>query len=124
MRLGNVIRDMNYRTAVGTARTELMKRLPGQCMSACIFPYFRGEYRYLDDDSAIGIHRFSFDKDFGGAITSEVSQEVSGEIVAFIKRRPPDPSLFTLMTQTPPNDIYVLPRDDLVKLRIVTGDIY
>ena len=101
-----------------------MKRLSGQCMSACIFPYFRGEYRYLDDDSAIGIHRFSFGKDFGGAITSEVSQELSGKIVAFIKRGRADSSLFTLMTQTPPDDIYVLPRDGLVKLRVVTGDIY
>ena len=86
MRLGETIRDLHFRTAVGVKSTEPLKSLPGQCMSACIYPYLGGDYRYLDDGSVIGIHRFKFGQDLGGQLTAEVSQQLSGEIVDYIKK--------------------------------------
>ena len=124
MRFGDVIRELHYRTEVGVAGYEPLNRLPGQCMSACIYPYLGGEYRYLGPGSAIGIHRFTFGKDFGGPATSEISQKLSGQIVDYIKRSRADPSLFALMTQTPPDEVYVLSSDELQRFKIVTGDIY
>jgi hypothetical protein len=124
MQLGDSIRALHYRTDVGSAGLEPMQRRPGKCMSACIFPYLGGEYRYLAAESAIGIHQFRFDRDVGGSVATQVSQLLSGEIVAFIKRSRADPNLFALMTQTPPDDIHIISPDDLNKLRVVTNDLY
>jgi len=134
MLLGEIIRNRHFRTAVGRIgpeiATELLWRgnrfepLPGQCLSACIYPYLGGEYRYLTDGSAIGIHRFKFSKDVGGEITSEISQELSGMIVDYIKKSRADPSLFVLMTQTPPDRMSIIPRSELKALRVVTDDIF
>ena len=124
IRLGDAIRSMHFRTDVGSAGSAPMQRLPGQCMSACIFPYLGGEYRYLADGSSIGIHQFRFDHDLGAQIATEVSQQLSGEIVAYIKRSRADPDLFTLMTHTPPEDIHLISADELNRLKVVTGDIY
>ena len=123
MRLGDAIRDLHFRTDIGTAGPTPMSRQPGQCMSACIYPYLGGEYRYLDTGSVIGIHRFRFEKDFGGALASEVSQQVSGEIVSYLKRARADPSLFALMVQTAPEKIRILSADELRDFKIVTGDV-
>ena len=124
MRLGDFIRAIHFRTDVGLAGTEPMTRLPGQCLSACIYPYLGGEYRYLAEGSIIGIHQFNFEKDFGGAVTSQISQLLSGQIVEFIKRSRADPDLFAIMVKTAPSDIQVISQDDLEKLNVVTGDVY
>ena len=55
IRLGDAIRDLHFRTDVGVAGTDPMSRRPGLCLSACIYPYLGGEYRYLSKGSAIGI---------------------------------------------------------------------
>jgi hypothetical protein len=70
MLLGDVIRRFHYWTNVAAAGTEDMTLEPGQCLSACIYPYLGGQYRYLHKGSIIGIHRFRFGKDFGGTTTS------------------------------------------------------
>jgi hypothetical protein len=125
MLLGDAIRELHYRTNVGAlGDAGQMKLLPGRCMSACIYPYLGGEYRYLSADSVIGIHRFAFQEDYGGSVTSEVSQILAGRIVDYIKRSRADSGLFTLMTQASPDDIHILSSDELAKFKVVTGDIY
>jgi len=124
IRLGDAIRAAGYRTDVGSAGSQPMQRLPGQCMSACIFPYLGGEYRYLADGSSIGIHQFRFERDLGAAVATDVSQRISGEIVSYIKRSRADPSLFALMTQTSPEEMRIISAQELTKLKVVTGDIY
>jgi hypothetical protein len=52
-----------------------------------------------------------------------VSQLLVGEIVDFLNRLGVDPTLFKLMTDTVPNNVYIIPNDQLTKLRVVTGDI-
>ena len=91
IKLGDAIRQLRYRTDVGAEDPMPMTVAPGQCFSACIYPYLGGEYRYLKEGSVIGIHRFRFGKDFGGRVTSEISQQLSGEIVSFIARSRADP---------------------------------
>jgi len=54
---------------------------PGQCVSACIYPYLGGDYRYLVEGSAIGIHQFRFIGDLGTSAATILSQELSGKIV-------------------------------------------
>ena len=124
IKLGDAIRQLRYRTDVGAEDPMPMTVAPGQCFSACIYPYLGGEYRYLKEGSVIGIYRFRFGKDFGGRVTSEISQQLSGEIVSFIARSRADPNLFAVMSQTSPDDVQVLSSEDLKKFKIVTGDIY
>ena len=115
IKLGDAIRRLRYRTDVGAEDPVPMTVTPGECLSACIYPYLGG---------VIGIHRFRFGKDFGGDITSEISQQLSGEIVSFIARSRADPRLFAVMSQTPPDNVQVLSSEDLKKFKIVTADIY
>jgi hypothetical protein len=124
IKLGDAIRQLRYRTDVGAEDPTPMTVAQGLCLSACIYPYLGGEYRYLKEGSVIGIHRFRFSKDFGGDITSEISQQLSGEIVSFIARSRADPRLFAVMSHTPPDDVQVLSSEDLKKFKIVTRDIY
>ena len=124
LKLGDAIRQLHYRTDVGTANSVPMTINTGLCLSACIYPYLGGEYRYLLDGSAIGIHRFRFENELSGTIASEVTQVVSGEIADFLNRSRVDTKFFPMLTQTPPDDMRIIPRDTLTELNLVTGDIY
>src|SRR5579863_9666524 len=56
IKLGDAIRDLHFRTNVGTVGDEPMSIASGTCLSACIYPYLGGEYRYLREGSSIGVH--------------------------------------------------------------------
>lgn len=124
MRLGDEIRDRHFRTDVGRPSADRSDLVNGECASACVFAYLGGDYRYLSADSAIGVHRFRFEEELGGDITAEISQALSGQIVDYITKSRADPALFTLMTQTSPDSIHIVPRDELERLKVVTGDVY
>ena len=125
IRLGDAIRDLRFRTDVGAAATDPMSRIPGQCLSACIFPYLGGEYRYLSNGSIIGIHRFRFsDPTLSGSVATEVSQLLAGDIVTFFNKSRVDSRLFPLMTKTAPDDIQIISEQELRAMKLVTDDIY
>jgi ATP-dependent protease ClpP protease subunit len=82
IKLGDAIRELHFRTDVGTAGDGPMSTAPGLCLSACIYPYLGGEYRYLHEGSAIGVHRFSFTgTNISGTEAAETSQLLAGHIV-------------------------------------------
>jgi hypothetical protein len=124
LELGDAIRELHYRTDVGVAGSAPMTRGPGLCLSACIYPYLGGEYRYLSDGSSIGIHRFRFEGEIAGSAATEASQVLSGAIVDFLNRSRVDSRFFPMLTQTPPDNISIISPDVLANLKIVTGDIY
>jgi hypothetical protein len=123
LKLGNAISSLHIRTDVGI-RSGDTATLPGQCMSACLFPYLGGEYRYLVNGSKIGVHQFRFDSELGTAVTSAESQELSGTLVEYIRSRRANPVLFTLMSRVLPNDIKILSDKELEDNNVVTNDIY
>jgi hypothetical protein len=100
IKLGDAIRDLHFRTDVGTIGIGVMSIAPGICPSACIYPYLGGEYRYLHQGSAIGVHRFSFTNT---AITAseatETSQLLAGYIVEFLNKSRVTTDFFPLMTK-------------------------
>lgn len=124
MRLGDEIRDRHFRTDVGRPSADGADLAAGKCMSACVFAFLGGDYRYLSSGGTIGVHRFRFEQELGGDVTAEMSQALAGQIVEFISKSRADPALFTLMTQTGPDSIHIVPRDELERLKVVTGDVY
>jgi hypothetical protein len=124
MRLGDEIRDRHFRTDVGQPTADRSDLAKAECSSACVFAYLGGDYRYLSGASAIGVHRFRFEEELGGEVTAEISQALSGQIVDYIVKSRADPALFTLMTQTSPDSIHIVPREELERLKVVTGDVY
>ena len=84
----------------------------------------RGDYRYLTDGSAIGIHQFRFDTGFNPAETAIVGQQLLGKVFDFVKRSRVDTSLFALMISISADRVYVFSREELNKFRIVTGDVF
>lgn len=124
MRLGDEIRTRHFRTDVGRPSADRSDLATGECASACVFAYLGGDYRYLSGDSVLGVHRFRFEEELGGDITAEISQALSGQIVEYITKSRADPALFTLMTETSPDSIHIVPRDELERLKVVTGDVY
>ena len=125
IKLGDAIRGLHFRTDVGMAGDGPMSIAPGLCLSACIYPYLGGEYRYLHEGSAIGVHRFSFgDTTVSADEATETSQLVAGHIVEFLNKSRVTPDFFPLMTKTPPDNIQIIPIDELRSMRVVTDDVF
>jgi hypothetical protein len=125
IKLGDAIRDLHFRTDVGIAGDGPMSIAPGLCLSACIYPYLGGEYRYLHEGSAIGVHRFSFtDTNISASEATETSQLLAGHIVEFLNKSRVTPDFFPLMTKTPPDDIQIIPEKDLRSMKVVTDDVF
>jgi hypothetical protein len=125
IKLGDAIRDLHFRTDVGTVGIEIMSIAPGLCLSACIYPYLGGEYRYLHDRSAIGVHRFSFvNASISANDAAESSQLLAGSIVEFLNKSRVTSDFFPLMTKTPPENIQIIPAEQLRTMRVVTDDIF
>lgn len=97
----------------------------GKCASACVFAYLGGEYRFLKEGSRLGVHRFYFGNET--KITAyegvAISQVMSAEISAYLAQAGVDLKVLTLMSQVDAQDIYWIPREELERLRVVTGPI-
>ena len=125
IKLGNAIRDLHFRTDVGALGIGGMSIAPGLCLSACIYPYLGGEYRYLHQGSAIGVHRFSFtNAAISASEATETSQLLAGYIVEFLNKSTVNSDFFPLMTKTPPDNIQIIPVEQLRTMRVVTDDVF
>ena len=90
------------------AKHRIVKQLPGQCSSACVFAYLGGSFRYLSDASNLGVHQFSInDNNLQAGTAIAISQEAAAQIVEFIKKSRVDIQFFTLMTSALPSEIYL-----------------
>jgi hypothetical protein len=97
IKLGGAIRDLHFRTDVGAVGNGAMSIAPGLCLSACIYPYLGGEYRYLHQGSAIGVHRFSFSNTaISASEATETSQLLAGYIVEFLNKSRVNSDFFRL----------------------------
>jgi hypothetical protein len=127
LELGKAIQAARSMTYVGRKGKDNTLQLPGNCFSACVLAYLGGVYRYLDEKSQLGVHQFSFagsaDQVDGPSATA-ISQVIAAEIVKFIADARADRELFDLMSSTLPDAIYIIPHDELRRLRVVTDNIY
>jgi hypothetical protein len=115
--IGTVIREAGFSTDVGRETTDPLETAPGACFSACTFAYAGGGWRYLDDDSQIGVHRFRRGSADGDDLAA--GQSVSGLITRYLSEMGVSTDLFALMAQVPSDDIYVLRPEEARTLRLV-----
>ena len=115
--IGTVIREAGFSTAVGRETTDPLETAPGLCFSACAFAYAGGGWRYLDDDSQIGVHRFHREAPRHDDLAA--GQSVSGLITRYLSDMDVSTDLFALMAQIPSEDLYVLQPEEARTLRLV-----
>jgi hypothetical protein len=117
MKLGDAIRKDGLFTSLGAQAPNEAPPHPGLCASACTLAYLGGEFRFIDEASMFGVHRFFLD---GGDLGSDTAQMLSGLVVNYIVRMGADPKLFQLMTIEGKGSILSLPHNVLRDLRVVT----
>ncbi|MER9048253.1 ATP-dependent Clp protease proteolytic subunit [Mesorhizobium sp. M0923] len=99
---------------------------PGDCASACVLIYLGATYRFLDPASHIGVHQFSFrdDSNLNSAETASVAQLLAADVTEYLREVRVDPSLFSVMSQTFPEDIHWIDHSELNALRVVNENVY
>jgi hypothetical protein len=115
--LGRLIRRFGFDTYVGQESSEEFKHLPGQCYSACVLAFVGGRYRYDTPSSKIGVHRFYTESTTNADM--DIAQILSATITNYLTEMDVDIGLFDRMSKAGKNEIYVLGKDDLKKLRVV-----
>jgi hypothetical protein len=120
LKLGRLITTLNADTSVGQPGS------PGDCLSACVWAYLGGDYRFLPDQSRIGVHQFAFgnENNIQTGTATAITQTLAAEIEQFIKQSRADTDFFKLVTSALPSDIYFVPHDKLRELRVVTDHIW
>jgi hypothetical protein len=83
LKLGRLISKLKANTSVGRSSAT-----SAECLSACVWAYLGGTYRFLPDTSEVGVHQFAFvnDKAVQTETATAVSQSMAAEIVEFMKQ--------------------------------------
>lgn len=112
LQLGQAIRDLGFETDIGKPGSQ-----PGYCLSACAYAYLGGVFRFMNEYSTYGVHRFS------GSANEENAQILSGILTQYIERMGAKPTLFSLMTVKGSDEILSIPLKTLVELNVVNNGI-
>ena len=102
---------------------------PGICMSACALAFLGGEDRKLQEGSVLGFHQFSSAGTASGHVekvgeTQRSTQFVSGVLHSYIEAMGIAPTLFSKMSMTPPEEMYIPSAADLKALNIIPADSF
>lgn len=136
MELGEMIRQQGLIARVGSYETRpegqdywLPTWRPGICMSACALAFLGGKDRKLDERSILGFHQFSSARTASGQVervdeTERNTQVVSGLVHAYIESMGIAPTLFSRMSMTPPDEMYVPDTVDLAALNIIPAEAF
>lgn len=128
MELGEVIRKYGLYTNV--AKLISIKKTPtmngeslkqgitenGICFSACVFSYIGGEFRFLQKNSLIGVHRFYSNSN---PIGSDETQIASSVLIQYFKRMGVKETLYSEMAKAGADAINILSRDLAINLQLV-----
>lgn len=121
--LGRVIYKLGFSTNVGRRKDN--NSAPAVCASAGVWAYLGGRFRYLRDDSQIGVHQFFGEApNYSAAEYLSLGQLYSGSLIDYIVECRVDTKLFSLMSATFPERINFISREQLTDLNVVTGDIF
>jgi hypothetical protein len=97
--LGREIRRAGWNTTVGTPGLSSFVSNPGECSSACTFAFLGGRIRSITVGSKFGVHRFF--GDIPGDV-EQITQQLAGDLVAYIREMGVSTEMYTLMTQGTP----------------------
>lgn len=94
------------------------------CASACVYAYLGARFRYLAPRARIGVHKFYMEgKSMRGGEAIALSQELSGEIVSYLRDRGVDADFFQDIVSSGGDSIYWVPHDRLASLKVITQDV-
>jgi hypothetical protein len=120
--LGKLMREAGLHTSVGTRQPDdkgMMWTGPGVCLSACVYAYVGGQYRYADKDDVIGVHRFS--REVTTPKDLELAQIVSAAITNHLSAMGVDTELLEIASATAKDDITRISIVDATRLRVVNN---
>ena len=117
---GREIRRAGWSTNIGTPGLSPLASNPGECDSACTFAFLGGRIRSMAFGSKYGVHRF-----WGQMVgdVQQTTQQVAGELVAYIREMGVSAEMYTLMTQGEPDHVKYLDPDTMTRLRITTKEV-
>lgn len=119
MRLGSLIRERGYNTVVGRQTVE-GSIVGGECYSACAYAFLGGVGRTVNShsiggSSVLGFHQFRSKNtkiDFSRPVEQTLqeleseTQVISSIVFEYILEMGAEPSLFSSINTTPPEDMY------------------
>jgi hypothetical protein len=117
--IGEIIRAKNLNTEVGVQGNILGG---GACYSSCTLAFLGGVYRYVDAGSEFGVHQFYSSSAFDSDQAFSFSQEVSGQVLAYIISMDVSPMFLTDMSEDGPTQINILSQRTLHDLNVITPD--
>lgn len=113
--LGREIRRSGFSTDVGS-RTSGNGIAPGICHSVCTLSYAGGYYRYLQQGSQLGVHRFY--RNSTGTQDLDVGQVMSAAITAYLEEMGVSTDLFDIMVKAGRDQMLILNREQIQALRL------
>src|SRR4029077_9708750 len=137
--LGRSIRKHGFWTQVGAAlpynigvspsvpnrlipylRKPVAPPFPASCISSCSIAYLGGVYRFMDYGSDYGVHRFYSDQTTPD--TEAITQELVGEILAYVAEMGVDPLWISVMSKGGKTfaEVVHMSMDQMIKLRVVS----
>ncbi|MBJ2213959.1 MULTISPECIES: hypothetical protein [Pseudomonas] len=121
MALGDFIRAKGLYTAIGRQGSGYGQSLPGACQSACVMTFAGGLYRFADERSYFGIHRFY--SRTSGTQDLDLGQVLSAAITGYLIRMGVSPTLFERMVSAGRGALQKLPVPDAIALKLVNDGI-
>jgi len=127
IQIGRVIRQAGANTRIGTLALNTrdpfggargVEHRLGNCLSACALAFLGGVYRFANEGSKFGVHRFS-STSAPTTADLDVGQVISAAIVAYIREMDVDPELFDLMVGSGKDEISILSAADLRRLNVI-----
>jgi hypothetical protein len=119
MNLGREIRVAGLQTYIHRLGVGKMSELPGECYSACALAFLGGQFRYIDDPSVYGVHRFYLSEKQPDEFS--LAQILSSYVVHYIREMGADTELFNIMTKAGKDEVVVIPHDRLESLDVVNN---
>lgn len=118
--LGQEIRRMGFATSVAGAAPSGLK--PGTCQSVCVLSLIGGKYRYAEQGSTVGVHRF-YRRQHGSAVDLDVGQVMSAAITSHIDDMGVDKALFDLIVKSGRGEMLMLKTADLTRLGVINNGV-
>jgi hypothetical protein len=128
LRLGILMRQLGFSIMVGQVRNG--RFITANCFSACAYTLAGGKRRFVPEGSKVGVHK-AWTKAPGASDEAGIDGLTSGRIPTsgyqpvletYLRRMGVSGQLVTLANATSADDIRVLSRSELARLRVVTAN--
>lgn len=91
-----------------------------ECFSACALAFLGGNYRFADEDSEYGVHRF-YSANGPTNRDLDVGQILSAAVATYIRDMDVNPELFDIMVQSSPDEIAIVDAREMKRLNVINN---